>query len=43
MTKGPLRASRLVAGARRANGLFFELRGTAYGVSNVKLIAGYNF
>jgi hypothetical protein len=25
--------------ARRANGLFFELRATAYGVSNVKLLA----
>ena len=32
-----------IAGARRPNGLFFELRATAYGVSNVKLLAGYNF
>lgn len=32
-----------IAGARRANGMFFELRATAYGVSNVKLLAGYNF
>jgi len=23
--------------------VFFELRATAYGVSNVKLLAGYNF
>ena len=32
-----------IAGARRDNGLFLELRATAYGVSNVKLIAGFNF
>ena len=32
-----------IAGARRRNGLFLEMRATAYGVTNVKLMAGYNF
>jgi hypothetical protein len=32
-----------IAGARRDNGLFLELRATAYGVSNVKLLAGFTF
>jgi hypothetical protein len=32
-----------IAGARRDNGLFLELRATAYGVTNVKLLAGFNF
>ena len=32
-----------VAGARNQSGLFFELRTTAYGVSNVRLLAGFNF
>ena len=27
-----------IAGARRANGMFFELRATAYGVSNIRLL-----
>ena len=31
------------AGARSQNGLFFELKATAYGVSNVRLLAGFNF
>jgi hypothetical protein len=32
-----------IAGARNQGGLFFEVRATAYGVSNVRLLAGYNF
>jgi hypothetical protein len=32
-----------IAGARRANGAFLELKATAYGVSNVRLLAGFNF
>ena len=32
-----------IAGARRTNGLFIEMRATAYGVSNVRLLAGFNF
>lgn len=32
-----------IAGARRPNGLFMELRATAYGVSNVRLLVGFNF
>ena len=32
-----------IAGARRDNGLFIELKATAYGVSNVRLLAGFNF
>jgi hypothetical protein len=32
-----------IAGARNQRGVFFELRATAHGVSNVKLMAGYNF
>ena len=32
-----------IAGARRANGMFFEMKATAYGVSNVRLMAGFNF
>ena len=32
-----------IAGARAQNGMFLELKGTAYGVSNVKLIVGFNF
>ncbi len=32
-----------IAGARSQSGLFFELKATAYGVSNVRLLAGFNF
>jgi hypothetical protein len=32
-----------IAGARNPNGVFFELKATAYGVSNIKLMAGFNF
>lgn len=32
-----------IAGARNPRGLFFELRATAWGVSNIRLIAGFNF
>ena len=32
-----------IAGARKRDGLFFELRATAWGVSNIRLLAGFNF
>jgi hypothetical protein len=32
-----------VAGARNQAGMFFELKGTAWGVSSVRLLAGFNF
>jgi hypothetical protein len=32
-----------IGGARSQSGVFFEIRATAYGVSNVRLIAGFNF
>ena len=32
-----------IAGARNQGGLFFELKATAWGVSNVRLLAGFNF
>lgn len=32
-----------IAGVRNRNGLFLEMRATAYGVSNVGLMAGFNF
>ena len=32
-----------IAGARARNGLFVEMKATAYGVSNVRLMAGFNF
>ncbi len=32
-----------IAGARNQRGMFFELRATAWGVSNVRFIAGVNF
>ena len=32
-----------IAGARRRNGMFLEMKATAYGVSNVRLLAGFNF
>lgn len=32
-----------IVGARNANGVFFEMKSTAYGVPNVRLLAGFNF
>ena len=32
-----------IAGARNQRGLFLELKATAWGVSNVRLLAGFNF
>ena len=32
-----------IAGARARNGMFLELKATAYGVSNVRMMVGYNF
>jgi hypothetical protein len=32
-----------IAGARNRNGMFLEMRATAYGVANVRLLAGFNF
>jgi hypothetical protein len=32
-----------IVGARRPNGVFVEMKATAYGVSNVRLLAGFNF
>jgi hypothetical protein len=32
-----------IAGARARNGMFVELKATAYGVSNVRMMVGYNF
>ena len=32
-----------IAGARRANGMFFEMKATAYGISNIRLLVGFNF
>jgi hypothetical protein len=32
-----------IAGARSRGGVFFEMKATAYGVSNVRLLAGFNF
>src|SRR5688572_8941659 len=32
-----------VVGARAQNGLFVEMRATAYGVSNIRLLAGFDF
>jgi hypothetical protein len=32
-----------IAGARRRNGMFLEMKATAYGVSNVRLMLGFNF
>jgi hypothetical protein len=33
----------LIAGARSQSGVFVELKATAYGVSNIRLLAGFNF
>lgn len=32
-----------IAGARNDKGLFIEMKATAYGVSNIRLLAGFNF
>ena len=32
-----------IAGVRKARGLFLEMRATAWGVSNIRLLAGFNF
>jgi hypothetical protein len=32
-----------IAGARSRSGMFLEMRATAYGISNVRLLAGFNF
>ena len=32
-----------IAGARNRNGVFVEMKATAYGVSNVRLVVGFNF
>jgi hypothetical protein len=32
-----------IAGARKGNGMFVEMKATAYGVSNVRLLVGFNF
>jgi len=32
-----------IAGARKQNGMFLEMKATAYGVSNIRLLAGFNF
>lgn len=33
----------VVAGVQRENGMFLELKATAYGVTNIRLLAGFNF
>ena len=32
-----------IVGMRKTRGAFFEMRATAWGVSNIRLLAGYNF
>lgn len=32
-----------IAGARSRSGVFFEMNATAYGVSNIRLLGGFNF
>jgi hypothetical protein len=32
-----------IAGARSAGGMFVEMKGTAYGVTNIRLLVGFNF
>jgi hypothetical protein len=32
-----------IAGVRQRNGMFLEMKATAYGVSNVRLLVGFNF
>lgn len=33
----------IIVGARRANGLFMEMRANAYGIGNIKLLVGFDF
>jgi len=37
------RGMNFIAGARNQRGLFFEMRATAWGVSNLRLLAGFDF
>jgi hypothetical protein len=32
-----------IVGMRKQNGMFFEMKATAWGVSNIRLLAGFNF
>jgi len=32
-----------IAGARNRNGVYLEMKATAYGVTNVRLLVGFNF
>jgi hypothetical protein len=32
-----------IVGMRKQSGMFFEMKATAWGVSNVRLLAGFNF
>jgi hypothetical protein len=32
-----------VVGMRKSSGIFFEMKATAWGVSNIRLVAGFNF
>jgi len=32
-----------IVGTRKRSGAFFEMKATAWGVSNVRLLAGFNF
>jgi hypothetical protein len=32
-----------IVGARSPNGIFFELKATAYGISKVRMMAGFEF
>jgi len=32
-----------IVGMRKTRGAFFEMRATAWGVSNIRLLAGFNF
>lgn len=32
-----------IVGMRKQNGVFFEMKATAWGVSNIRLLAGFNF
>ena len=32
-----------IVGMRRESGAFFEMKGTAWGVSSIRLLAGFNF
>jgi hypothetical protein len=39
----PIAGFNFIAGARNPNGLFIEIKASAYGISNVRLLAGFNF